>query len=239
LCFGQAVSRSDYASLFTAIGTTYGSGDGSTTFTLPDMRGRVAAGKDDMGGSTAGRITSGNSGITGTTLSAAGGDERLHQHTHTFTGSAVTSGAGSAHAHANTLTNNAVTSGNDNAEHTHTYSGTVVAETQDHTHGLAFTTGAGGGFNLPQQLNGVQLSYGGATGGRSATHNHTYSGTTNGRSAVHQHSVTSNVTISNVNESAHTHSVTASGTNANSGAGGAQNVQPTIILNYIIKAVAF
>ena len=46
LCQGQAISRTTYAQLFSVIGTTYGSGDGSTTFNLPDMRGRVAVGSD-------------------------------------------------------------------------------------------------------------------------------------------------------------------------------------------------
>ena len=46
LCNGQAVSRTDYALLFSIIGTSYGVGDGSTTFNLPDLRGRVAVGKD-------------------------------------------------------------------------------------------------------------------------------------------------------------------------------------------------
>lgn len=80
LCFGQAVSRTTYAALFAAIGTTYGAGNGTTTFNLPDMRGRVAAGLDNMGGTTASRITSGGSGIAGTTLGAVGGAE-----THTLT----------------------------------------------------------------------------------------------------------------------------------------------------------
>ena len=103
LCFGQAVSRSTYSDLFTAIGTTFGSGDGSTTFNLPDLRGRVAAGKDDMGGSAANRITSGGSGITGTTLGAAGGTQthtlttaEMPAHTHTSgfgSGSTVFSGS--------------------------------------------------------------------------------------------------------------------------------------------------
>ena len=75
LCYGQAVSRASYADLFSAIGTTYGAGDGSTTFNVPDLRGRVAAGKDDMGGSAANRLTGGGSGIAGTTLGAAGGAE--------------------------------------------------------------------------------------------------------------------------------------------------------------------
>ena len=46
LCQGQAISRTTYAQLFSVIGTTYGSGDGKTTFNLPDMRGRVAVGSD-------------------------------------------------------------------------------------------------------------------------------------------------------------------------------------------------
>lgn len=46
LCQGQAVSRTDYPALFAALGTTYGAGDGSTTFNLPDMRGRVPVGVD-------------------------------------------------------------------------------------------------------------------------------------------------------------------------------------------------
>lgn len=58
LCYGQAVSRSTYANLFSAIGTTYGTGDGSTTFNLPDLRGRVVAGVDNMGGVAAERLTS-------------------------------------------------------------------------------------------------------------------------------------------------------------------------------------
>ena len=45
LCDGSAVSRSTYSALFTAISTNYGVGDGSTTFNLPDYRGRVGVGK--------------------------------------------------------------------------------------------------------------------------------------------------------------------------------------------------
>ena len=46
LCDGQAVSRETYSDLFTAIGTTYGSGDGSSTFNLPDCRGLFLKGKE-------------------------------------------------------------------------------------------------------------------------------------------------------------------------------------------------
>jgi microcystin-dependent protein len=68
LCYGQAVSRATYAALFTIIGTTYGVGDGTTTFNLPDCRGRVGFGKDDMGGSAANRITVAGKNFDGTVL---------------------------------------------------------------------------------------------------------------------------------------------------------------------------
>ena len=44
LCDGSAVSRATYAALFAVIGTTYGAGDGSTTFNVPDLRGRMVIG---------------------------------------------------------------------------------------------------------------------------------------------------------------------------------------------------
>jgi microcystin-dependent protein len=79
LAYGQAVSRSTYADLFAVLSTTYGAGDGSTTFALPDMRGRVPAGLDNMGGSAASRLTS--TVLTASnTLGATGGTQ-----THTLT----------------------------------------------------------------------------------------------------------------------------------------------------------
>lgn len=99
LCYGQAVSRVTYADLFIVIGTAFGTGDGSTTFNLPDFRGRVSAGKDNMGGTAAGRLTS---PVVGTTLGATGGaqshvltDGQMPSHQH----SGSTSVAG-AHSHA-------------------------------------------------------------------------------------------------------------------------------------------
>ena len=74
-CDGDAISRTTYSSLFALIGTTYGAGDGSTTFNLPDLRGRVVAGQDDMGGSSADRLTNQSGGLNGDTLGATGGSE--------------------------------------------------------------------------------------------------------------------------------------------------------------------
>ncbi|MDX3971179.1 MAG: tail fiber protein [Bradyrhizobium sp.] len=76
LAYGQAISRSVYAALFALFGTTYGAGDGSTTFNIPDIRGRVVAGLDPMGGSAAGRLTDAVSGF-GDTLGEAGGSQSV------------------------------------------------------------------------------------------------------------------------------------------------------------------
>ncbi len=128
-CDGSVISRTTYANLFTAIGTTYGAGDGSTTFALPDARGRVTAGKDNMdntvgtGGGDAGRLTSGSkAAVDGDTLGASGGVQEhtlLHEesgvpaHSHPYlrhntvtrtTSGANTAGAGSVGA---TTSNNA------------------------------------------------------------------------------------------------------------------------------------
>lgn len=54
-CNGAAVSRTTYAALFAAIGTTFGAGDGSTTFNLPDLRGEFVRGWDDGRGVDSGR----------------------------------------------------------------------------------------------------------------------------------------------------------------------------------------
>jgi len=51
LPFGQAISRTTYATLFSLVSTTFGAGDGSTTFGVPDLRGRAIFGLGAMGGS--------------------------------------------------------------------------------------------------------------------------------------------------------------------------------------------
>jgi microcystin-dependent protein len=99
LCAGQAISRTTYANLFAAIGTVWGVGDGVTTFNVPDFRGRALIGKDDMGGAAANRITNANAGFVGTTLGAAGGDERLHLHTHAQQGTFASAGQSNSHTH--------------------------------------------------------------------------------------------------------------------------------------------
>ncbi|MGY8706354.1 phage tail protein [Bradyrhizobium sp. 18BD] len=68
---GQAISRTTYAALFALIGTTYGTGDGSTTFNLPDLTGRVTAMKEAI----ASRLTASYFGGNSTVLGSVGGSE--------------------------------------------------------------------------------------------------------------------------------------------------------------------
>ena len=64
LCDGSAVSRTQYPDLYSALGTAYGAGDGSTTFNIPDMRGRHPVGA----GAGVGTATSGSGTVSGGTL---------------------------------------------------------------------------------------------------------------------------------------------------------------------------
>ncbi len=80
-CDGSAVSRTTYAALYTAIGVIWGTGDGSTTFTLPDLRGRTAVGRGT------------GTGLTNRILGTTGGAE-----THTLTTSEIP-----AHTHSTNI----------------------------------------------------------------------------------------------------------------------------------------
>lgn len=69
-CDGAAYSRTTYSALFAQLGTTHGVGDGSTTFNVPDRRDRVAIGRGDMGGTAANRM---GASLSGTRASTANG----------------------------------------------------------------------------------------------------------------------------------------------------------------------
>ena len=126
---GAAVSRSTYATLFSAIGTIYGAGDGSTTFNQPDQRGEFVRGWDDGRGLDAGRSFA----------SVQAQSYQSHQHT------GSTAGAG-AHSHGYSG-NIAGRVGNGIST---AFSGNGIGDTSisingvgDHAH--AFTTNASGG----------------------------------------------------------------------------------------------
>lgn len=170
LCQGQAVSRTTYSALFAVVGTTFGVGDGSTTFNVPDLRGRTPVGPD----AGVGRLSSNNA------LGNSGGAQ-----THTLITAELPS-----HSHADG-TLSAASAGS----HTHTDS-FVIASTDVAPNGFvipkmngiigAQATGTvGTGFSQRLPYNTVDTNPTGILG----THTHTLSGgVTSG--GAHTHDVT-------------------------------------------------
>jgi microcystin-dependent protein len=179
ICEGQTVSRSVYSALFSVVGTTYGAGDGSTTFVLPNLKGRIPVGRDsaqtefDVLGETGGAKTH--------TLTSA----QIPNHNHT--GTVDPSGS---HAH----------TALDAGAHSHSI---VVKERESGTHGHGLVNNVSAGSPGTDYINSASIQSGG-------THSHATD--TQGN---HQHTFTT------------------------SSVGGGQahnNLQPYIVVNYIIKA---
>ena len=162
-CNGAEISRTTYAALFSAIGTTFGVGDGSTTFNVPDLRGEFIRGWDDARGVDSGRVIGSWQGgqnkshtHTGTTSSDShahtwSGTTSSDSHTHTLV---VSDGNGSAIKAALTQskTNNA-TGTTSSYSHTHTVSGTTSSGSHTHT----ITTNADGGTEV--RVRNVAMNY--------------------------------------------------------------------------------
>jgi microcystin-dependent protein len=219
LCDGTPASRTTYAALFAVLGTAYGAGDGSTSFGIPDLRGRVPFGKNTASFNA---------------LGAVGGEEthsltiaELASHTHVFAGSPL-----AAHGHA--------FAGDALANHGHAF---VGGPTPDHNHlmtdggsDLAIGTnyhardgslhavadiggriGAGSVTLLTVQTSAIYTYAGGGDGTVTGTIVTTSAGTPSG-------------TVSAVSAG------TPSGINASTGNGTAHNnVPPYQVVNYIIK----
>lgn len=178
LCNGQAISRTIYANLFTAIGTIWGSGDGSTTFNVPNFQGRFPVG-----------------GGTWTTLGAYGGASAVtltiaNMPAHSHTGSTIASSG--AHTHTtdgeSTTHNHAISSASA-GNHSHSISNVISSTTS--------TTAVGALRGTGTQSNPVFVIGGAIT---DTTGNHTHSPSSGTESALHTHAIQSS--------GAHTHTVT-------------------------------
>lgn len=125
LCNGSAVSRATYSSLFSVIGTNYGQGNGTTTFNIPDLRGRFLRGVDggsgvdpDAGSRTA-MATGGNTGNNVGSIQ----DDAFESHSHNVN---ILTGGGSIG------------------------SGTIQHEVQDSSPGAISTSSSGGNETRPK-----------------------------------------------------------------------------------------
>jgi microcystin-dependent protein len=196
LCAGQAVSRTVYASLFATIGTTYGAGDGSTTFAVPDLRGRTVAGLDNMGGTDAGRLDIANSsgtvvGSQYVTLTSA----EMPSHTHTQ----------NSHNHTQNSHNH--------SQNSHNHSQNAHA----HNFTARWQGSSAVGVNMSAPSFGTPYGIGG--------------GYVEAATATNIATTATNIATTATN-------IATTATNQHTGGDGAHNnMQPTMVLNYIIKAL--
>ena len=173
LANGDLVSRSTYSALFSAIGTVFGVGNGSTTFALPDLRGRVASqvGTGTYAGATA-RTLGGTLGTETETLSAS--QIPAHSHPNTVGSTAggsnnITSGMSANTTH-NHSVDRAAWTNSGTAPYTFTGGGSNIAlqniginnsASLDHTHNVFITnannTGGGGSHNNMQPTIGLNF----------------------------------------------------------------------------------
>lgn len=220
-CDGSTYGTSSYQDLFNVIGYSYGGSGGS--FSVPDLRGRVIAGRDiDNGSGTAGRLST----VTnqGTVVAASAGSQthtlgttELPTHTHSGTISSGVTNLTGGHTHS--LTIDAT-----NTDHTHVLSNVYNTENDNWANvfrrrtptaesGLALTNATSGTSTI--RINAV--NYGMTLGNMNVNQNHAHTSTM-GESGAHTHTVTGTVNTNNVGGSA-PHN----------------NLQPTMVMNYIIK----
>ena len=232
LCQGQAISRSNalYTRLFAAISTTYGAGDGTTTFNVPNLQGRIPVGRDSTQTEFDALAETGGS-KTSTLITA-----NLPSHQHGVGTIVPNTIADHLHGVGTILPDNSVV-------HNHGV-GTILPDTiANHVHAHTFSianhpavrTSASAGTSGPifdiisgnptytyvHTLSGSITADGG--------HTHTMSGST-ADGGVHSHTMAGSTALGG----GHTH--TMSGSTALEGSGTSfNNLAPYIVVNYIIK----
>lgn len=261
LCDGSAISRTTYANLFAVLSTTFGSGNGTSTFNIPNTSGRaiVGAGIGARDGESGTGVISGGTSLTARTLGSWAGKESttivsanlpththgLNSHTHTITiaNSSPTSGGpsgGSDSASAGIGSPSPSGTASTSITHSHTsgYSGW-------HEHRLYFVTDAASGTAKARvSASGNSLSNTGITTYESS-HNHTIDDTNpyhNHDMSDHRHSSDHSHGLGgHTHTTTHGHSGTTDGPSTASTTDGGfannaiNNLQPILVLNYIIK----
>lgn len=146
---GQAISRTTYATYFAQVGTTFGPGDGSTTFNVPDLRNRTIFMQDNnIPGSFAGRISVAGGNFDGTVLGGTGGSQN-----HLLTGLEIP-----PHSHPNTLTD---------PEHSH--SGVVGSAAVGNVPAGGTTVVPSGNLGIGSSATGITINNANAGGGLAHT----------------------------------------------------------------------
>ncbi|MBR9844777.1 MAG: tail fiber protein [Algicola sp.] len=196
VCDGSAVSRTIYAELFALLGTTYGSGDGTTTFNLPDYRGKFLRGHDNGAGNdpdAAVRQDRGD-GITGDNVGTTQDDE-MSSHLHENIPPSVISTTNGSHSH---TTYSTTTTTNTSGYHSHNVPGGSASTNYvaPHTHMLrgqrvnasTSTFGSDDAFLIDENNTGPETMNTYSSGG----HNHTVNipASNTNSNGIHNHSIT-------------------------------------------------
>jgi microcystin-dependent protein len=228
LPYGQLLTQASFPgmqSLADAAGRPYG-GVAGTNFNLPDMRGRAAIGKDDMGGTAANRITAAISGVAGTVLGGVFGAE----------GITLTTGQLPAHNHG-------ITGAPGISDPTHNHGGVTGSENQNHSHGV---TDPGHGHTLGDDRGTVNVIWG---NNGSSNYGTTIDDSQAGLNYGFARAIAAATGISlGLQNAAHNHNIPGGGTGitvsvgtlgtANAGSGSAhQNTQPSIIVNKLMRVL--
>jgi hypothetical protein len=169
-CTGATPLRLSAVDLFLKIGTTWGTGNGSTTFTIPDsytagkfLRSRTAS--VALGVSQASQNKAHTHTGSGTT------SVESNSHTHAFSGTTGAMSANASHTHSTTIPNSSgntggggafgntpigSTTGSTNTDHTHSFSGSTGDVSATHTHTYSFTSSSDGGTEArPENLSAI------------------------------------------------------------------------------------
>jgi microcystin-dependent protein len=170
LCNGDAISRTTFATLFSLIGTTFGAGNGTTTFNLPNYKNRMPYGADVVAvGATGGSanaivVTHNHGGLTGTDSpdhlhsysGTTGGQSANHVHAPFGGGNFIISGVGATSGFDSgglyPPTSGVNLTGDNSVDHTHTFAGNTSGVNVNHQHGITTEGSSGTNANLPPYL---------------------------------------------------------------------------------------
>lgn len=231
VCNGSAVSRTTYADLFAVVSTRFGTGDGSTTFNIPDLQGYQLVGANLASGSIDNTSTYRVGSVDAASIATHSSDA----HTHTLT-YATYSEIAHTQSHSHSASPVLASSG------AHTHTGTTVTSNagQSHTHtasvGAPSTQTAGTGSTARSSSTHTHSAPSVSTGD---THSHTVTVGSQASTGAHTHTVTISLTAPNADltaasasPSSHTHTATV----ANSaGHTHTNHSYKTIYMHYIIK----